>query len=60
MARSPCSVVSTFVPDGARVGQQRQPFGILHRQRPQHHCIDHCENRGVRADAKRQRQYRDQ
>ena len=47
---------------GGSVGacvQQREPLGLVHRQRLQHQGVHETEDRHVRADAERQRQHRD-
>ena len=40
-------------------GQLHELLRILHRQQPQEHLIDECEDGGVGADAERHRQNRD-
>ena len=43
---------------GAEVAQPDQLLGMADRQRPQQRLIEQGENRGVGADAQRQRQHR--
>jgi hypothetical protein len=35
--------------------EEHQPFGLAHRQALHHHRADQAENRGIGADAERQR-----
>ena len=44
------------VEDGVVVVERHQPIGLVVRQRPQQHAVDEREDRGVRADAQRERQ----
>ena len=40
-----------------RIADRHQPLGVRHRQRAQEQRVDEREDGGVRADAKRQREY---
>jgi hypothetical protein len=45
--------------DVALARDEREPLGLRERQGPEHHRVHDAEDRGVRADAERQRQERD-
>jgi hypothetical protein len=61
--RPPVSVVgrrdAILAEQRMRLPQRDEPFRIGERKRPQQHRMSHAEDRRVRANGKRQREYRE-